>query len=104
MAKTNKIKTRSNEMKVTQKEMEFLNQIADSDFSWDDTVNDYITDYEYNMKSVRGLIPSLVEKGIIQYEEHCGVEDEKGRNMAWACVNDKFLDWENCKFKNIEVA
>ena len=90
-------------MKVTQKEYDFLNQITKSDFA-DDTFNDYITDFDYNMRVVRGLIPSLIEKGIIDYSEHCGIEDSRGRDMAHAYINDNYADIDNGKLKNIEVA
>ena len=84
--------------------MNFLNQISRGDFAWDDSVWDYITDYDYDMKSVRGLIASLLLKSVISYEENSGIMDEKGREMAIAKIKDRFLDWDNNKLKNIGVA
>tara|TARA_R110000824_G_scaffold176451_2_gene355421 strand:+ start:1507 stop:1806 length:300 start_codon:yes stop_codon:yes gene_type:complete len=99
------MKVTSNEIKVTKKEYEFLSQIKESDFSGDgEGLCDYITSYEYNMKSVRGLIPSLIEKGIINYDEHCGMEDIDGKEMAWATINDKYYDYDNHQLINLEVA
>ena len=91
-------------VKVTEKEYKFLIQISKSDYSSDGHgFNDWITDFDYNMKSVRGLIPSLVEKGIIRYEEKSGINDEKGREMACAWFNDEYQDIENHKIKNILI-
>ena len=90
---------------VTKKEMKFLEQISESDFSGDgNSLNDYITDFDYNMKSVRGLIPSLIDKGIIDYEDKCGVDDCYGREMAWAEIKPEYSDMENLKLINIKVA
>ena len=58
------------QVKLTQKEYDFLNQIVKSDYSTDGQgFVDYITDFDYTMKTVRGLIPSLVEQGVISYDE-----------------------------------
>ena len=56
------------------------------------------------MKTVRGLIPSLIEKGIISYVEESGIEDCRGRDMAVADINEQYSDIENHKLINIEVA
>ena len=91
--------------KVTKKEMEFLKQISTSDISSDGNgFVDYICDIDYDMKSVRGLIPSLIDKGIIDYEERCGVDDMYGREMAWAEIKPQYSDMENLKLINLEVA
>lgn len=88
--------------RVTKKEMKFLNQIKNSDFSYDGNgLFDCIDDYKYNMKSVRGLIPSLVKKGIIEYGENSCITDAKGRYMSWAYINDEYQDIKNHKLKNI---
>ncbi len=92
-------------VKVTEKEMEFLQEIVTSDFSYDGWgFTDYITDYDYDMKVVRGLISSLVQKGIITHEENSGVTDEKGRYMACAEIAEEYSDIKNHKLINIEVA
>ena len=92
-------------IKVTKKEYEFLTDIMNSDYSSDGYgFNDYITDYDYDMKVVRGLIPSLVEKGIIHYNEDSGVSDCKGKTMAGVYVEDKYQDIDNHKLINLEVA
>jgi len=92
-------------MRVTKKEYNFLTGIMNSDYS-DDGCGffDYITDYDYNMKVVRGLIPSLVEKGIIHYDENSGADDYKGNPMACAYVENKYQDIDNHKLINLEVA
>ena len=91
--------------KVTKKEYDFLNKIKNSDYSGDGCgFTDYITDYDYDMKVVRGLIHSLVEKGIIVYSDDCGINDSKGRAMASADVTENYQDIENHKLINIEVA
>ena len=92
-------------MKVTKKEYQFLTTIKDSDYSSDGFgFSDYITDYEYNMKVARGLIPSLVEKGVIVYNEDSGVEDLAGKIMPSAYVTENYQDIENHKLINLEVA
>ena len=91
-------------VKVTKKEMEFLEQIKFSDYSGDGFgFTDYITDYNYDMKVVRGLIPSLVEKGIIVYNDDCDT-DEYGKPVGGAYITDNFQDIKNHKLINIEVA
>ena len=92
-------------MQVTKKEYQFLTQIKKSDFSGDgEGLCDYITDHDYNMKSVRGLIPSLVDKGILNYTENSGIEDINGVEMPWAEIVDEYYDFDNHKLTNIEVA
>ena len=95
-------------VKVTKKEMEFLNAIANSDFSDDGYgFGDYVSEDEgnsgwgYDMRVVRGLIPSLVEKGIIEYDDD--VEGD-GSGLAWAGIDGKFRDEKNNTLINIEVA
>jgi len=90
--------------KVTEKEMAFLEQIVCSDYSYDGFgFNDYITHHEYDMRSVRGLIPHLIEKGIIVYDDDCGVEDIDGNPMAAAYVTEDYVDIENHKLIGLEV-
>tara|TARA_R100001163_G_scaffold22513_1_gene19044 strand:- start:5631 stop:5909 length:279 start_codon:yes stop_codon:yes gene_type:complete len=92
-------------MKVTKKEYEFLTDIMNSDYSSDGHgFNDYITEHDYDMKVVRGLIPSLVEKGIIVYNEDTSSVDCEGNTMAGAYVEDKYQDIDNHKLINLEVA
>lgn len=89
--------------KVTKKEMAFLSIVADSDFSYDAVPNfgDYIDESSgYDMKVVRGLIPSLVEKGIIDYDDDV---DGDGSGVAWACIDAKFIDVKNHKLIGLEV-
>ena len=89
-------------VKVTEKEMEFLEFIADSEFSMDGYgFCDYILENVYDMKVVRGLIPSLVEKGIIDYDNDV---DGDGSGLAWAVIDIKYTDVKNHKLINIEVA
>lgn len=91
-------------VKVTEKEMAFLEQIKFSDYSGDGFgFTDYITDYDYDMKVVRGLIPSLVEKGIIVHNDDCGIDDCTGKPMASAYVTEDYMDIENHKFIGLEV-
>lgn len=94
-------------IKVTEKEMAFLEQIACSDFSSDGYgFCDYIQEAEgnggmgYNMKVVRGLIPSLVEKGIIDYDDDV---DGDGSGWAWAVIDIKFTDMKKYKLIGLEV-
>ena len=92
-------------VKVTEKENEFLQEIVTSDFSYDGWgFTDYITDYDYDMKVVRGLISSLVQKGIIEHLSNSGVTDEKGRYMALVEIAEEYSDIKNHKLINIEVA
>ena len=92
-------------MKVTKKEMAFLKEIVTSDFSYDGFgFNDYITHHVYDMRSVRGLIPHLVEKNIINYDENCGMNDIDGKPMAWAEIREEYSDMENHKLIGLEVA
>ena len=91
-------------MKVTKKEFDFLNDIKNSDLSSDGQgFLDYMTDYDYDMKVVRGLIPSLIEKGIIVYDDDTGIPDEKGRSMAVVYIAEDYADTENHKLINLEV-
>jgi predicted transcriptional regulator len=103
---TNLKQNRRNKMvKVTEKEMAFLEQIKFSDYSNDGFgFTDYITDYDYDMKVVRGLIPSLAEKGIIVYDDDCGVEDIDGNPMGSAYITEDYVDIENHKLIKLEVA
>jgi hypothetical protein len=92
-------------MQVTEKEMAFLEQIKSSDYSGDGFgFTDYITDYDYDMKVVRGLIPSLIEKGIIVHNDDCGIDDYTGKTMAGAYVTEDYMDIANHKLINLEVA
>ncbi len=91
-------------MNITEKEMAFLEQIKFSDYSGDGFgFTDYITDYDYDMKVVRGLIPSLVEKGIIVHNDDCGIDECTGKPMASAYVTEDYMDIENHKFIGLEV-
>lgn len=90
--------------KVTEKEMAFLENITCSDYSDDGFgFTDYITDYDYDMKVVRGLIPSLVEKGIIVYNDECDTDDY-GKPVGSAYVTEDYMDIASHKLINLEVA
>jgi hypothetical protein len=92
-------------MKVTQKEYGFLKQISTSDFAnegwWEDSdraIGDWVGDWGYDMRVVRGLMSSLQEKKVIGlYRE---VYDEE----TWVYVKKDYLDYENEKLINLEVA
>jgi len=91
-------------VKVTEKEMAFLKEIVTSDYSYDGFgFNDYITHHVYDMRSVRGIIPHLIEKNIINYDENCGVDDIDGKPMAWAEIREEYSDMENHKLIGLEV-
>ena len=91
-------------MKVTQKEYNFLKQISTSDFaneSWCDeecSIGDWVGDWGYDMRTVRGLMSSLQEKKVVKLirEDY----DEE----TWVCIHSDYLDRENEKLINLEVA
>ncbi len=91
-------------MKVTKKEYDFLKQISTSDFaneSWCDeecSIGDWVGDWGYDMRMVRGLMSSLQEKKVVElYRE---VYDEE----TWVSIHKDYLDRENEKLINLEVA
>ena len=81
---------------VTKKEMEFLKTIACSHFGDGERLLDYITEDDYDMKVVRGLIPSLVNKGIITYHDY---ENE----TPYAVINPDYHDIESDMLTNLET-
>lgn len=93
-------------MKLTKKEIEFLNQITKSDYKdWsvfnDGTsgVGDYVFEPNYNMKITRGLITSLNKKGVLYIGEiH---KDDEGQNALWVSINPEYLDFQNGKLKEV---
>ena len=92
-------------IKVTEKEMKFLKQISTSDFAnegWceaeDGAVGDWVGDWGYDMRVVRGLMSSLQEKKIVELRRE--VYDEE----TWVCIHIDYCDVENEKLINIEVA
>jgi len=96
------------EIQVTTKEYSFLNQVANSCYSeWIDdsccSVGDWIAPCDYDMKVVRGIISSLLQKNIISIDERDIEED--GFGHSWVSINKDFIDYENAQLKNIkEVA
>jgi len=90
--KTKQVKTKQ----VTKKEMEFLKTIACSHFGDGERLLDYITEDDYDMKVVRGLIPSLVNKGIITYHDY---ESE----TPYAVINPDYHDTESDMLMNLET-
>ena len=92
-------------IKVTEKEMKFLKQISTSDFAnegWceaeDGAIGDWVGDWGYDMRMVRGLMSSLQEKKIVELRKE---DYDEG---TWVCINMDYLDVENEKLINIEVA
>ena len=93
-------------MKITKKEIEFLNQITKSDYQdWficnDGTsgVGDYVFEPYYNMKITRGLISSLNKKGVLDIgETH---KNDEGQNVLWVSINPEYLDLQNYKLKGV---
>ena len=90
---------------VTTKEYNFLNQLADSCYSeWIDdpcgAVGDWIAPCDYDMKVVRGLISSLLQKDVITIDE-VDVEED-GFGHSWVSIKKDFLDYENAELKNIK--
>ena len=91
-------------VKITEKEMKFLKQISTSDFSnegWneaeDGAIGDWVGDWGYDMRVVRGLMSSLQEKKIVELRK------EDYDDCTWVCINMDYLDVKNEKLINIEV-
>ena len=88
------------QVKITKKEHKFLTQISESDYSGDgDGFSDYITDLDYDMKVVRGLMSSLIQKGVIYIED--GSYNAKGEPIVWAAVQDAYFDMDEYKLTNL---
>ena len=104
-------------VKVTKKEMEFLNKISTSDCAnegWEEAEDGGVGDWvgadgkvnkptdEYNMKVVRGLMSSLEQKGVVELRgTDIGYE---GQPITWVNVHVDYCDTENCKLINIEIS
>ena len=105
-------------MKITKKEYKFLTQISTSDFAnendWADAGEGVVGDWvgadgkvnlptdEYNMKVVRGLMSSLEQKKVIELR---GTEEGfEGQPITWVNVHQDYIDADNRKLTNIEVA
>ena len=91
-------------MKVTQKEYDFLMKVSTSDYaneSWGDeecSIGDWVGDWGYDMRVVRGLMSSLQEKKVVElYREDYDEE-------TWVSIHRDYLDTENEKLINLEVA
>ena len=107
MATTTKITTRSSEVKVTQKEYDFLSKITKSDFSFnsdEDEVLDLVCeDTQYDMKLVRGLMGSLKKKGIIsKISEEIFEDGSEVITEYWVYVSEVY--GKDCQLTNLEVA
>ena len=90
-------------MKVTKKEYKFLKQISTSDFAnevcWEEeSVGDWVGDWGYDMKVVRGLMSSLQEKKVVKLTREDYDEE------TWVSINMNYLDVKNKKLTNLEVA
>ena len=91
-------------MKVTQKEYDFLMKVSTSDYaneSWRDeecSIGDWVGDWGYDMRVVRGLMSSLQEKKVVELREDYDYEE------TWVSIHRDYLDTENEKLINLEVA
>jgi len=118
---TKKIKT----AKVTMNEMEIIEDIIYSDHSSDGHgLCGYLYYSNYDMKKFRGVMASLVKKGVCSFDE---VDDDmiQSSPATWACILDEFqeevedrmealllpesiqkkcIEWNGYKLVNIEVA
>jgi hypothetical protein len=94
-------------VKVTQKEYDFLSDIANSDFSFnsdEDEVLDLVCeDTQYDMKLVRGLMGSLKKKGIIsKISEEIFEDGSEVITEYWVYVSEVY--GKDCQLTNLEVA
>ena len=93
---------------VTNLEMQLLINLQNSEYTeWlsdkEGWVGDYIAPCDYDMKTVRGVISSLLKKGVINITEHDKSED--GFGYIWVAINTEYLNCETFSLKNIkEVA
>ena len=51
------------------------------------------------MKVVRGLMSSLIQKGVIYIED--GSYNAKGEPIVWAAVQDAYFDMDEYKLTNL---
>jgi hypothetical protein len=75
-------------VQVTELEAQVLNEIAESEYSADGHgLCGYIDKGQFDMKVFRGVLSSLIQKGVIgtQDEEETGTEGH-----VWAYINSNF--------------
>tara|TARA_Y100001972_G_scaffold85485_1_gene104601 strand:- start:2004 stop:2360 length:357 start_codon:yes stop_codon:yes gene_type:complete len=116
-AKTDTIETTTN---VTKMEYAFIEHVACSDFTsenWNEGIRGYVCESEgFDMKKARGVMSSLVQKGIIfvdaEVNQWCPGDDEYRSWVAVKCpkitkmVYEDFITkgWVNDWAKMTEVA
>tara|TARA_R110002020_G_scaffold65193_3_gene172261 strand:+ start:301 stop:645 length:345 start_codon:yes stop_codon:yes gene_type:complete len=110
-------------VKVTVSEMKIIEDIVYADHSSDGLgLCGYLYFKDYDMKKFRGVMASLVKKGVCRFDE---VDDVLGYEYlaTWACILDEFqeetdkdealllpdsiqktcIEWNGYKLKNLEV-
>jgi len=99
---------------VTPLEAEILREIENSDHATDGYgLQGHIMHDEYDMKKYRGVLASLVKKGIIECEEYSSNEMFGSHNAiysTWCSVNSKYQIEDNTntetgyEFKDIDFS
>ena len=90
-------------MKLTKLEMDFLNQILKSEYlewiSEKGFLGDWVCEPFYNMKTTRGVISSLLKKGVV--DNGGNQKGFHGEEMIWVSINLKYVDVNNYKLKGV---
>ena len=95
---------------VTKKEMEFLNKVSQDELAeWvsdeDGWVGTYVSHLDFDMKIARGLMSSLQQKGVINIGDSEILDGcYNNKPVSWVSIETQFLDCDNYKLINIEVA
>ena len=95
---------------VTEREALILRAIEDADHSTDGNgLQGHLEHDEWDMKIYRGVISSLIKKGIIEAEQMSFNEMfGDGHHTTWCSVNSKYQiedasnDWSGYEYQNIE--
>ena len=89
---------KAKKINITKSEKEFLNRLASSEYCELEYQGDWVSNYDYDMKVVRGLMTSLAKKGIV----HIDPDSEIGGNgqpMTWVSIDEDYIDLETFKLK-----